>query len=79
MLMYLATAALLAFQAVVSGGRPGLLSYLQAFDDAVNPCHDSDPACRTCTNNETACGHNFLGSSTAWYCNYYGIACTSSR
>jgi hypothetical protein len=37
MLMYLATAALLAFQAVVSGGRAGLLSYLQAFDDAINP------------------------------------------
>jgi hypothetical protein len=68
------TAALMAFKAVVSGGRPGLLNYLQS-NESIIPCHDSSPECYPCSYDETQCGLN-VG---ILYCNFYGIGCTNGR
>jgi hypothetical protein len=71
----------MAIKAVISGGRPGLLSYVQDFNESSNPCHESSPGCASCSRREADCG--LTDESDFWnrfnYCNFYGIGCVDGR
>lgn len=76
-------AALRALKAAVVGGPFDLLNQVQSFNSSLDPCHQDDQSCSSCLVDAAGCGQlrpeASPGEPGAYFCNFFGIACTNGR